>query len=358
MGLFDKVKSVAKVISEEGIKLAGEAVTVINEAAEQKRQQEEERKLAQERAEAEAEALRKEKEEQEIKSMFGCEHGQCAYATGFFFCTCSDEIRCPKKKEHLRSLKVLNHPEFMPYLLDYAIGKAGYRGGETEVHRVKEQFIKDQFPYFDGHEIIQDAIYNELWMGEFDYTENPQLRIFKIAHDVFQKEQLQLSTQNDAAVVLMTSGAKEPYEGCGDWVFGSVVDENHPCFRDVTLFTREKYDFAYSLQMLVDIVEVEKAADIMGVEAFITVDMLFDSNGRLKEAGRGGAAIGETGDTIWNTVHKAMRGVTAQAFECCKISFDDFEYDMIKPEPWDVVTVVKERRFINTSRVSDICWRE
>ena len=64
---------------------------------------------------------------------------------------------------------------------------------------------------------------------------------------------------------------------------------------------RSDEDFEYTVRLFETVFDFEKVDEFFNID-LVDINSLYDTDGNIKPAGRGGPEAGFYGDTIWNTV--------------------------------------------------------
>lgn len=235
-----------------------------------------------------------------------CNNGECGVYEYRLYHSCEKSAQCPKmlKKKYYNAMRTVSDKKIFDFIIRYAKDEKTYDYKDKE--RIPGEYSDAVFPNLS--EIKRFIVNVVLPFESMDPNES-----------LFIKFLLEM---NDKCVAKESYGPNlnrlyEAYRqtrvpiSAEDKAKTERVDRllTYPSvlLRDPTLFERDAEDFKYSYDCIDAFCSpdflTEKFKDI----SLVTVDMLFDKNGRLKPAGIGGAEIGETGDTIWNTVEKLCR---------------------------------------------------
>ena len=79
-------------------------------------------------------------------------------------------------------------------------------------------------------------------------------------------------------------------------------DLGDPIFRNLSLYDRSEEDFEYTVNIIAVVLDEERLQGYYRDTSNISVEQLYDADGKVKSAGKGGPEKGFYGDTIWNTV--------------------------------------------------------
>ena len=223
------------------------------------------------------------------------EQGDCFWLGEKFFCTCGEDVDCPKKKYVKKTqrgnIHALEHVPYIKYLAQFEkqadmfdesrydyVNKGNGTMGYTDALR---EFFKAFLPEHVGNVAtprVFDFFY-EHGLGD----DNPVMRILYTVHE-------------------QTEGKIMPWIPDLTELYREGIDLEQPFFNNVSLYDRNLRDFRYTVKIL------DAASDpIKMVEKFahperVDVEALFNADGTIKATGYGGPKAGFYGDEIYNIV--------------------------------------------------------
>lgn len=217
--------------------------------------------------------------------------GDCFWLGEKFYCTCGENVDCPKKKyvkkDQTGKLHAPEHAPYIKYLAQFERKKRYY--DENEIYYLNKG--TGTLEYADALTAFVTAFLPEHVGGidaDFSYAhglgdENPIMRILYYVHD-----------QTNGEVVPSIMRLTELYE--------SGVDLNQSFFNNISLYKRNLNDFEYTAKVLDAASNPMKAIEVFGCSDKVNVDDLFNADGTIKAAGYGGPKAGFYGDEIYNIV--------------------------------------------------------
>lgn len=278
--------------------------------AERKRVEEENRKeaerVAKQKAADERKAaleLKKQKELEEILKPT-CEKGDCLWNENKFYFTCPVDCECERKKYTKKDWgTACAIPEFWPYMkriekmdahdakeLD---NKSFYDYDEEELDdenfyedsvelEIYKDFMKEFFPQYgvDMWRIADEFIWNGLG------KENKMLAVFETIKNAPEQED-----------IIEKLRCLRKY----NFVNWDYIFEDSFC-TNISLYERSLDDFEYTVKLFATVLNEEELQKYFKDISNISVDQLYDTEGKIKPAGLGGPQKGFYGDTLYNTV--------------------------------------------------------
>lgn len=316
MGFLDKLKQTVDSGIAKGmayVEQVAEAKKVEDEkraAAEAERKAAEEkaeaeRKTAEEKAEAERKAAeekeraeRQKKEQEELEKILApsCEKGDCLWNSGKFYFTCLDDCECERKKytkNRWADKSDYENTKFWPYMKRLeAIEKIdNNREIDFDIRSQKVRIMKNELVSSFQHEFfniydykLKDILVEILFcnygsgFSEKNYILKGLLKASKELH-------------SDDIIKKFYYLAYEEHIHC-----------DYPWLANTSLYNRSFEDMKYTVRTLEVVSSEAKLSKFFKDISNISIDQLYDENGNIKEAGRGGPEAGFYGDTIFNTV--------------------------------------------------------
>ncbi|MBQ3491485.1 MAG: hypothetical protein IJA74_02925 [Oscillospiraceae bacterium] len=280
-------------------KAAGKGLEIMGDTLEKSKQmkqaqQEKNAQEAQARRLAEEERLQQEQAAKEAEERAAlekalqpsCEQGDCLWYDNRFYFTCAEDCPCERKKytkkdwgtDHVR-------PEFWPYLKRLE----ERQDNQPDTEKIVRDFMREFFPqYGEGNSLLAQTF---IMSGLTD--RNPFLPIF----DTLKASPV----PSGGSVVSALDWLYHTYHF--DACFGGLgpVFENK-IWTNISLYDRPLEDFKYTVKTIMTVLNEEKLREYSKDISGISIDQLYDADGRVKSAGCGGPQAGFYGDTIWNTV--------------------------------------------------------
>ncbi len=359
MGLFDKIKDVAKAATDEISKFSNERAEAVRAS---------QRPFD--------ELVQEAREEKMANISYSCENGRCAWTNhakgdNTFVYSCPMSCACPKKKEHINDkILPISNAEQFGYVYDYirACGDGGinyialtrqssdmtefylkesYRDEREAVSvrddiiekelniffdinyaklfrkRVADDYVAKCFPAFADSPVTKRAVaYFTIAQYKVDIDANPQMQFIKCLHDrILAIPDFKI---NDASfgenlfVFLEYCFDYEPEVFAPDYF---TLSDDCPYFmaEDPSVFNRDEADFTYTANALYIAAKLchEALMDEYPNPA-VNIVHFMEGEGHIKPVGMGGPTVGETGDTIWNSASD-------------QIVADDDIYDELSP---------------------------
>lgn len=312
MGISDILKkSVSK-----GLKSLETAKEVVNQAsadrAEKRREEALEKMRLQREEKAERERAEKEAREAEIAAekaeraearakllAASCEKGDCLWNDHKFYFTCNSSTECQRKK--VVSKKDWGEPfydeRFWPYMKRLELIEKAKKANiyHPDSYRdLAEDFIDEFIPIYSDYPDIKFRIEQSIqFNGGFTFANTFLYLMLDLKgidlRDHFSKHDADFSTS-----ILKRLAFRE--------VPGCKMHLNYDFYRNPSLYQRSLEDFEFTVRTFEAVLDEEKLSEFFIDTSFISVDQLYDKNGNIKEAGRGGPEAGEYGDTIYNTI--------------------------------------------------------
>jgi len=269
MGFMDKLKGIGKeVLEASGITVTRTPPRVDPEVAKA------------EAAQKEAEAAQKKAEELAAILAPTCEKGDCWWHGKYFYFTCPVDCDCERKTHTKKQwANVIPDSRLIPYMK--RLEKATSYEAKEEIY---QDFMREILPqyvagYTDGGYRIADIILSEADTG------HPMFEIALALADAPRIDYILSKLEILRGVFLLN---------------GECLA--NPIFRNLSLYDRSEEDFEYTVNIIAVILDEEKLQGYYRDTSNISIEQLYDADGKVKEAGRGGPEKGFYGDTIWNTV--------------------------------------------------------
>ena len=230
-----------------------------------------------------------------------CPHGECGIYYYHLYHSCEKSTPCPKmlKREYYNDMHTVSDNRIFDFIMRYV--RAEESQHFTEKEHILDEYVSTLLPNLseisecltEGVLISEGMDPDESLFLTFLFemnnkcvaTENFSPNINQL-YDYYQKTRIAIGAED--------KDRKERVDRL--LVYPSVL------LRDPSLFERDTEDFKYSYARIDAFCSPDFLAKFFKDVSLVTVDLLFDKNGNLKPAGIGGAEIGETGDTIWNTL--------------------------------------------------------
>ena len=347
MALFDKLKNVAdkaKETAEKAAALAKEKIEQQQQAAKESAaaaaEAEKERKAAAAKAEeerkiAEAEAKKQKWEdliEQQlstpssscydyckglsyedqdkftaqlrhtyIKKLSECTNcdlgkGDCVWQGDKFFCTCGDNVDCPRKQyikksqtgilrspEHIVYVKALSSFEKQQSIIDEC--KFNYYSKASVLIDFKElllEFFETFCPGQAGNFLVTKQAPDFL----FNYGIGDDNPVMHIAYEINEK----------------SGGEESVYLGSLIKLFEDGIDLQQDFFSNLSLYDRDSGSFEYTVKVLDVLNDPIKTSNCFSDLDKVDINKLYNPDGTIKDAGIGGPKNGYYGDVIYNII--------------------------------------------------------
>ena len=219
--------------------------------------------------------------------------GDCCWNSDRFYCTCGDDVDCPRKKYvKAKQFGKLHSPAHFPYIkyLSKIEKKPLYEdrfyyscdGDGNYDHLLKVFFEKCLPTQYSSYRLSESICKEDIYkhgLGE----DNPVMSILYYLQDA--------SVENSASLshlfFIMRKGE---------------IDLSQPIFKNVSIYQRSENDIDYTMKILDIVNNPEKLEYYYPNHDHIDISQLYNADGSVKEAGVGGPKKGFYGDVIYNIV--------------------------------------------------------
>ena len=221
--------------------------------------------------------------------------GDCCWNGDRFYCTCGDDVDCPRKKYvKAKQFGKLHAPEHFPYIkylskikkkIEPMSEKLAYYtcDGDGDYDRLLKVFFENCLPSQYGYFRLSSTMCKE---DIYDYglgEDNPVMSILYYLQDA--------SVENSASLSDLFYIMKK-----------GEVDLSQPIFKNVSIYQRSDNDIHYTMKILDIANNPEKLELYYPNHDHIDISQLYNADGTVKEAGVGGPKEGFYGDVIYNIV--------------------------------------------------------
>ncbi len=214
-----------------------------------------------------------------------CEKGDCLWYSSSFYFTCPFECPCERKKYTKKDWGSQTiRPEFWPYLKRLE-KREGYSPNTNEI---ENDFMKEFLPQYG----VENSKLAFIFIKSGLVDDNPFLPIFFALKDAPKVEGDIISNLEWLDI---------------EYGFEARIGKLGPVFENkiwtnLSLYDRSLEDFQYTVKVIMTVLNEDALMGYFKDISNISIEQLYDANGRVKPAGCGGPKAGFYGETIWNTV--------------------------------------------------------
>ena len=217
--------------------------------------------------------------------------GDCFWLGEKFYCTCGEDVDCPKKKyvkkHQMGKIHAPEHAPYIKYLAQFERKKGII--DETEIYYINkgagdvkyEEALTAFFTAFLPEHIgnIDTDFFYVHGLGD----DNPIMRILYLVHE-------------------QTNGEVKPWIPNLIILHNDGVDLNQAFFNNVSLYNRNLRDFDYTARILDAANNTMKTVESFVHPDKVNIEELFNADDTIKDTGYGGPKAGFYGDEIYNIV--------------------------------------------------------
>lgn len=215
--------------------------------------------------------------------------GDCCWNGDYFYCTCGDDVDCPRKKyvkaRQFGKIHTLEHFPYIKYLSTikqrdlFNDGRISYYcEGDGSYDHLLKSFFEKFLPQY-AYDVWKDTIF-EYGLGE----ENPILSILYYLQDETGGEVL---ASLDTLLYYLENGE---------------IDLTQPFLKNVSIYNRGYKETSYTIKILDIVHNPDKLANYFTDPQKIDIRQLYNADGSVKEAGLGGPKNGHYGDVMYNII--------------------------------------------------------